>query len=61
MYILNKTTHELLLLPKYNKTQLNSLLNISILFFSDLYKHLKKYQANQLDISITTSTKAYHY
>ena len=27
-----KKTHQLLLLPKYNKTQVNSLLNVSMLF-----------------------------
>ena len=27
-----KRTHQLLLLPKYNKTQLNSLLDVSMLF-----------------------------
>ena len=32
MLILNEKTHQLLLLPKYNKTQVNSLLNVSMLF-----------------------------
>ena len=32
MKILNKTTNQLLLLPKYNKTQVYSLLNVSMVF-----------------------------
>ena len=37
--MLNKKTHEQLLLPKNNKTQVNSLLNIPMLF---LYDHMNK-------------------
>ena len=54
--MLNKKTHLLLLLQKY-KTQVNSLLNVSTLFFSYLYKCLDRYWANQPEISITTSIK----
>ena len=56
MKILNKTTNQLLLLPKYNKIQVYSLLNVSMIF-SYLYNYLNRYWANQLRIIITTSTK----
>ena len=38
-----KKAHQLLLLPKYNKTQINSLYNVSMLFFFLFYKYLNRY------------------
>ena len=42
-----------------HKLAYNSLLNVSMLFSSYLYKYFNKYQGNQLDIFITTSTYFY--
>ena len=57
MQILNKTTNQLILLPKYNKTQVYSLLNVSMVFLYLSLRYLNRYWANQLGIFITTSTK----
>ena len=53
-----KKTHQLLLLPEYNKThKLTAFLIYLCYFFSYLYKYLDRYWANKLDIFMTTSTK----
>ena len=53
-----KKTHQLLLLPEYNKThKLTAFLIYLCYFFSYLYKYLDKYWANELDIFMTISTK----
>ena len=52
---MNKNTHQLLLLPKYSKRQVNSSLNYG--YFSYLCRYINRYWGNQLDIFTTTSTK----
>ena len=57
MQILNKTTDQSLLLRKYKKTQLIAYSMYLPHFVSNLYRHLNRSWANQLNIFITSSTK----
>ena len=55
-----KKTYQLQLFPKYNKTQVSSLLNVSYFFL--FFQCVNKYYANQLDIFyIHMNKKDYFY